>query len=146
MLAAYKGARLEEVTDALFEEMSGRTVPPLPAARPVTLNSRFSDLAKAGWMGKILYSAVLGVANRQKKAALKLPEGTERDNKIKGAVFLHRILESNSLLSMSTSAGRSFPYNVAQGFAELANGHLFRGLRRFCTGIGAPALPKEKEE
>lgn len=146
VLAAYKGARLEEVTDALFEEMSGRTVPPLPAARPVTLNSRFSDLAKAGWMGKILYSAVLGVANRQKKAALKLPEGTERDNKIKGAVFLHRILESNSLLSMSMSAGRSFPYNVAQGFAELANGHLFRGLRRFCTGIGAPALPKEKEE
>lgn len=38
-------------------------------------------------MGKILHSAVLSVATKQMKEAKKLPEGKERDNKIKGAFF-----------------------------------------------------------
>ena len=75
-----------------------------------------------------------------------MPEGKERDNKIKGAFFLKRILESNSLMSMSMSAGKSMPYNFAQGFMELSNGRLIRGIKCFCTKIKVPALPKEKEE
>lgn len=42
------------------------------------------------------------------KKAKKLPESVERDNKIKGAMFLKRILESNSVITMSMSAGMSF--------------------------------------
>ena len=80
------------------------------------------------------------------RAAQKLPEGSERDNKIKGATFMKRILESNSLICMSMSAGKSFPYNFAQGFVYLANGKLFRGLKCFCTKIQVPALPKTEED
>ena len=143
VLAAYtKG--LESVTDEVFTEMSGKKIPTLPPQRPVRLDSRFTDL-KCSFMGKILYRAVLGVADKTMKEAKKLPEGAERDNKIKGALFMRRILESNTLISMSMSAGLTFPYNFAEGFASLANGHVFKGIKCFCTKIKAPKLPKDKE-
>ena len=95
-------------------------------------------------MGRILYKAVLGVAEKQMREAQKLPEGTERENKIKGAIFMRRILESNSLICMSMSAGKAFPYNFAQGFINLANGRIFKGVLCFCKKIKVPALPKEE--
>ena len=146
VLKVYQGASFQGLTDALFKKMSGQHIPPLPANKPITLESRFSNLEKAGPMGKILHSAVLSVATKQMKEAKKLPEGKERDNKIKGAFFLKRILESNSLISMSMSAGKTMPYNFACGFMELANGHLFKGIQCFSTKIKVPKLSKEKEE
>ena len=143
--AAYRGC-IAAVTDELFERMSGQAIPPLPPKKPITMDSRFSDLAEAGLMGKILHGAVLSVANGQMKRAKKLPAGPERDNKVKGAMFMRRILESNSLTSMTMCAGSSCPYNFAQGFMHLANGHLWKGIKCFCTNIKVPKLPKEKED
>lgn len=133
------------VSDAAFEAMSGQTIPVALPPKPLRLDSRFTDL-KSTFLGRILYNAVLGTANRQMKAARKLPPGTERDNQIKGALFLKRVLDSNSILTMSMSAGTHMPYNIAQGFVALANGKLFRGIKCFCTKIRVPALPKDKEE
>ena len=144
--AAYRSCRIAAVTDELFEAMSGQAIPPLPPKKPITMDSRFSDLAEAGLMGKILHGAVLSVANGQMKRAKKLPAGPERDNKVKGAMFMRRILESNSLTSMTMCAGSSCPYNFAQGFMHLANGHLWKGIKCFCTNIQVPKLPKEKED
>ena len=118
------------------------TVPPEPPRWPITLESRFSELTQS-FMGRILHDAVLSVAAKQEKAASKLPDGPDRDNKRKGALFLRRILESNSLRSMSMCAGKSFPYNFAVGFRELTNGHLLRGAKAFMTPIKVPKLPKE---
>lgn len=53
---------------------------------------------------------------------------------------------SNSIITMSMSAGTNCPYNFAQGFVNMANGHLFKGIKCFCTKIKVPKLPKEKEE
>ncbi len=119
------------------------TVPEEPKHFPVTLESRFTDLTQS-FMGRILYKAVLSVADKQAKAAEKMPDGAEKDNKRKGAQFLKRILESNSPRSMSMTAGSSFPYNYAQGFVELTNGHLIRGARCFLKKIKVPKLPKEE--
>ena len=140
---AYAGARLERVTDEVFEKMSGRKVPRGAAGRPITLESRFSALAEAGFFGRVLSKAVLGVADREMKRAKALPAGAERENRIKGAMFMRRVLESNSLLSMSMSAGKTFPYNFAEGFMHLANGKLFKGIRCFCTKIKASKRPKK---
>ncbi len=141
----YAGAGFIGLTDPLFEKMSGLKISPLPKAKPITMESRFSNLEKAGLMGKILYSAVLSIADRQRKAAQKLPEGAEKDNKIKGAMFLRRVLESGSLVTMSMAAGKRMPYNFAQGFVNLANGRLFKGIKCFCTKIKVPKLPKEED-
>lgn len=142
--AAYCEGNLQ-VRDKIFEEMSGLKIPELPPKKPIRLESRFTDM-RATFMGKILYNAVLSVAKKDMKKAKKLPEGAERDNKIKGAMFLKRILESNSIITMSMSAGTNCPYNFAQGFVSLANGHLIKGIKCFCTKIKVPKLPKEKEE
>ena len=138
---AYEGANVTEVSDQLFEKMSGLKIPPQGTGKPITLDSRFSDLAKAGILGRILHSAVLSVADKELKKAKKLPEGSERDNKIKGAVFMRRVLESNSLMSMSMCAGETMPYNFAQGFMELANGHPIKGIGHFLRKIEACKLP-----
>ena len=45
---------------------------------------------------------------------------------------------------MSMTAGKSMPYNFAQGFVELTNGNLLKGARCFMTKIDVPKLPKEK--
>jgi len=121
------------------------TVPEEPARYPITPESRFTDL-KQTFMGRILYNAVQSVSRKQKKEAEKLPEGPERDNKLKGALFLERILDSNSLRTMSMTGGKNFPYNFAIGFAELANGHLLRGAKAFMTPYQVPPLPKDADK
>ena len=117
---------------------------PEPEKFPVTLESRFTDLRQT-FMGRILFSAVLGVPEKQRKKALKLPDGPEKDNKIKGALFLKHILESNSLRSMTMTAGKMFPYNFAIGFRELTNRHLIKGAKAFMKPIKVPKLPKEEK-
>ena len=140
----YAGARLSLVDDKVFEEMSGLQIPAIPPTKPITLESRFSDMQKSSLMGKILYNAVVGMAKKDMKRAKKLPEGAERDNKIKGATFLKRILESSSLLSMTMCAGKRCPYNFAQGFVNFGNRRFFKGIRCFCKKIKAPKLPKDE--
>lgn len=144
--AIYSATDFDKVTDGVFERMSGLKIPAISPKKPIRLESRFSDLRSASLMGKILYNAVLGVAKKDMKKAKKLPMGAERDNKIKGALFLQRVLESNSITTMSMSGGKAFPYNFAQGFVHFANGHLIKGIKCFCTKIRVPELPKDKEE
>ena len=136
---------IADISDDIFEEVLKDKIPLLPPIRPFTIESRFSDLSDS-LSGKILFKSVMSVANKQRRQAEKLPEGLEKDNRIKGALFLSRILESNSLRSMSMSARKSFPYNFALGFMEMANGHIIKGIKHFLTKIEAPELPKERED
>ena len=120
------------------------TVPEPPKKYPVTIESIFTDLRQT-FMGRILYNAVLSTAAKQEKAAKKLPDGAEKDNMMKGALFMRRTLERVSPRFLSMTAGKSMPYNFAQGFVELTNGHLIRGARSFMKKIDVPKLPKEEE-
>ena len=116
---------------------------PEPPGLPITLDSKFTDLNQT-FLGRILYNAVISVAKKEARQAEKLPAGPERDNRLKGALFMRRVLDSNSIISMSMCAGSSCPYNTAQAFVELANGHIFKGLKALMTPIRAPKLPKEE--
>ena len=121
------------------------TVPDKPPAFPITMESPFTDLHQTA-MGRLLYRYVMGVADRRLRDAERLPEGTERDNKIKGAQFLKRIFESNSLRSMTMSSGGMMSYPVAKGFMELTNRHYLRGIRCLLSRVKVPPLPKEQKE
>ena len=121
------------------------TVPDKPPAFPITMESPFTDLRQTA-MGRLLYRYVMGVADRRLRDAERLPEGTERDNKIKGAQFLKRIFESNSLRSMTMSSGGMMAYPVAKGFMELTNRHYLRGIRCLLSRVKVPPLPKEQKE
>lgn len=114
-----------------FADLLGKPLPDEPPVLPLTMESRFCDFQKT-FMGRILYNAVCGVAKRQLKKAKKLPAGPERDNRIKGAIFLQRIFDTNCMRTLSLSAGKSMPWNIAEGFVQLGNGHLIRGVAAMC--------------
>ena len=140
----YSSIAGDKVDDKIFEEMSGIKISPLPKKKPITLESRFSSLKDSSLLGKILYKAVLSVANKQLKEASKLPDSPERDNKLKGAIFLQRVLNSNSLISMSMCSAL-FPYNLAEGFMHFANNRFFKGIKAFLTPVKIKT-PKEKRK
>ena len=114
-----------------FADLLGKQLPDEPPVLPLTMESRFCDFQKT-FMGRILYNAVCGVAKKQLKKAKKLPAGPERDNRIKGAIFLQRIFDTNCVRTLSLSAGKSMPWNIAEGFVQLGNGHFFRGIAAMC--------------
>ena len=58
---------------------------------------------------------------------------------------MKRVIESN-FCSLSMSAGDSFPYNYAEGFAALANGHIIKGIKAFLTPVKVPKFPKVHNE
>ena len=128
------------MNDEIFEQMSGIKLPKNEKSLPITMLSRFSDL-KQTFFGKILYFAVTGIARSKRKQALRLPEGQERDNKIKSADFLLRTFNSNSLTSLTMAGGNMFPYNLALGVMHISNGKIFKGLKCILTPIKAPKLP-----
>lgn len=114
-----------------FADLLGTPLPEDEPTLPLTVESRFCDFQKT-FMGRILYNSVCSVAKKQLKNAKKLPAGPERDNRIKGAIFLHRIFDTNCVRTLSLSAGKSMPWNIAEGFVQLGNGHIIRGLAAMC--------------
>lgn len=118
-------------------------VPEEPPKFPITTESRFTDLRQT-LMGRILYHAVMSVFRKQLKKAERMPEGPEKDNAVKGAYFLQRVMDSNSLRSLSMSSSGAMPFNLAEGFVELTNRHLFKGIGCFTKKIKVPKLPKEE--
>ena len=131
------------MTEGAFEAMSGMRIPAPPPRLPITTESRFTDL-RCSLPGRLIFGAAAGVPELLLRWAMALPEGPERDNRIKGARFMRQILESGSLRSHSMSAGRALPWNLAEGLAEAANGHFLRSLRCVLRPVKAPPLPKER--
>lgn len=129
---------------SMFEKMSKLELPKKSSFLPLTMQSIFTDF-KQTFFGKILYKAVLSVAHNQLKEALKMPAGIEKDNRIKGAVFLERILSSNSVRSLAMCGGKSFTYMTAEAFVEIANGHVIRGLKKITQKLDVPPLPKDEK-
>ena len=131
---------VEEEPEAVYPD--ALSVPDEPARFPVTLESRFTDL-KQTFTGRLIFNAVMSVPNKRMREAGKLPDGPEKANRLKNALFLKRILESNSLRAMVMTASDTMPYNVARGLVELTNGHLLKGIFCFFKKIKVPNLPKE---
>ena len=140
----------ESVSVTIVPEAKEKTVwpdelviPPELPRLPITLESRFSDLQQT-FFGRIIRAIILPVATKQADEVKNLPDGPEKDNVRKGAVFLRRALESSSLRTLSMAGGTRMPYNLAQCFVELSNGHLIRAAKAYFSPIRVPKLPKEE--
>ena len=142
VLAAYAPERLCAASPGDFKRMSGLAVPPEPPVRPLHMLSRFSDFRTAFW-GRILRFFVLFAAARRGRRAKRLPSGTKKQNVRKGALFLRRVMDSCTPVSMSMTAGKMLPYNAAQGLVHLANGRLCRAIKCFCKRIEGPPPQRE---
>ena len=138
----YELMDFDNLSNDVYEELWNVKIPPLPPIKPITLESRMSDL-KATFMGRILLKAVLSVPHKQLNKAAKMPDGVEKDNEIKGAQAIEKMMVTCSLTTMSMASGGRFPYQLALGFKEIANGHLIKGIMRATKKIKAPELPSK---
>ena len=86
------------------------------------------------WNGLDKLSDVLQVLN----FLLLLQDSTNNE------LMKHLQHNSNSIRTLSMSGGAAFPYNFAEGFRDLSNGHIIRGIKDFARKIKAPALPNEE--
>lgn len=128
-----------------FESIWNIKISPLPPHKPFTLESRMSDM-RLTLMGRLLHSVFAGVAKKEEKKALKMPEGEEKDNRLKGAGFLKIIFETNSLMTLSMSSSGNLHYNVACGLVHLTNYRFIKSIRCFIKKIDAPTLPVDVKE
>lgn len=128
------------VPDA-FPELLGSTVPVADDSEPLTMESTLRAFRK-NWIGRIFYFFVMQTVRKSLKAAQKMPDSLERETRLKNAYFVVRMMPANSLRSMAMSSGGQFPYQVAQGFVQMANGHFLRGLRIM---LQKETLPNKKE-
>lgn len=152
-LKAFKKVYLqpgESVTVTLTPEPEDNTdypdeliIPQEKPRRPITLESRISDFYLT-WTGRIVLKAIFSVVKKQIKEAEKLPDGPEKDNCLKGAFFLRKALESNSMRTLSMTAQSTLPYNYAQSLVAIANGRLIKGAVCYLKKIKVPKLPKEE--
>jgi beta-glucosidase len=117
---------------AAFPALLGRSLPEERPSRRLTLDTRLTD-ARRTVLGAVMLAAVSSRVRRDYTAALAEPAGTERDARVKNAHFVLRMIPFQSLRSLAMASGGALPYRVAQGIAELAQGHPFRAVRRFLT-------------
>ena len=141
----YELLEFDRLNDEEYEKLWDVKIPELPPKKPITLESRLSDL-RLTFMGRILLNAILGVPRKEIKKARKMPDGVEKDNVIKGAQAIEKMLVSSSIITLSMSSSGAFTYQYALGFRELANGHLIKGIKSFKKKIDAPALPIDNKE
>ncbi|MCF0116514.1 MAG: glycoside hydrolase family 3 C-terminal domain-containing protein [Bacilli bacterium] len=134
---------LNKVDNNVFELLINEQLPNEIEAKELTMETPFIKF-KQKFLGKILYKAVSSVATKQRKKGLKLPPGKERDNALKGAMFLQRIFDTNSLRTLSISSGGALPYHIAELMCDMANGHIFKALKHLKNKYQVPQLPDEK--
>ncbi|MGI9824445.1 glycoside hydrolase family 3 N-terminal domain-containing protein [Agromyces sp. Marseille-Q5079] len=120
-----------------FADLVGRPIPAPRATRRLELNGRLGD-ARGSLFGGIMLRAVVGRGQKDLDAALALPDGLERDARVKSANFVVRMMPSMSLRAMSMSSGGVLPYGLARGLSEMAAGHPIRALRSI-LGARRPA-------
>ena len=142
---AYELLEFNNFSNEEYEETWGVKIPSVPPKKPITLETRLSEF-KYTFMGKILLKAVLSVPAKAERKARKKKDGIERDNEIKSAQAIRRMLETSSVTTLAMASSGAFGYNLALGFKELANGHLFKGIKLCLKKIKAPALPIDFKE
>jgi beta-glucosidase len=114
---------------AAFPALLGRELAPAPASRRLTMETRLTDASRT-LLGAMMLRLVSSRVRKDYTASLAMPDGTERDARVKNAHFVWRMMPFQSLRSMVMSSGGAMPSHVAQGIAELAQGHPIRALRR----------------
>ncbi|WP_431219924.1 glycoside hydrolase family 3 N-terminal domain-containing protein [Leifsonia xyli] len=112
-----------------FPALLGRPVMDPPRSRRLTMETRLID-ARRSIMGGIMLRVVSARVRADYRAALAMPDGHERDARVKNAHFVLRMMPFQSLRSMVMSSSGALPAHVAEGIADIASWRPIRGLRK----------------
>lgn len=141
----YESLDFDKLSNEEYEKIWNINIPSVPSVKPITLDSRIIDL-KETFFGRMLYKILHSFVNKEAKKAKKLPDGPDKENKLKSASFLEVGLDASSLTTLAMTSGGLFTYNLALGFKDIANGRLFRGIFRSLKKVKAPKLPIEEKK
>ena len=127
-VAAYLEIAKSAISDGVFTETIGRPIPAEPLIRPYTVESPISDY-QTSFMGRVLYNGFMkGIGGNQKKLDA-MPEGPEKDVMVKNQQFVMNLVPRNCSRALIQSGGGRMQMNMARAIVEIANGHIFRGLK-----------------
>ncbi len=143
---AYGNIAACDISDSVFEETVGRTIPEEPPVQPFTVESPIKDYRNT-ITGRFLYNCIVkGVAFTGRKIH-RLPEGQEKDELIKNQHFLLELLPQNCARSLVQSSGGLAQMNIARAVTEFANGHILRAVGELLRRDKPLPLPcKEKKK
>jgi beta-glucosidase len=114
---------------AEFPALLGQHLPDPPKTGRLTMETRLID-ARRTLLGAIMLRAASSRVRKDYRDALAMPDGTERDARVKNAHFVLRMMPFQSLRSMAMASGGALPLPIAEGISHLAQGHPIRGIRR----------------
>jgi beta-glucosidase len=112
-----------------FPALLGRQLPDLPKTGRLTMETRLTD-ARGTLLGAIMLRVASSRARKDYAAALAMPDGTERDARVKNAHFVLRMMPFQSLRSMAMASGGALPLRIAEGISHLAQGRPISAVRR----------------
>lgn len=121
-----------------FEKLLGRKLPVAAPMLPITIESPLRDYRNT-FMGSMLYRIVERFMGKDYRRAMKMPDSLERDAMIKNSLFMVKLMPSNNARGLAMASGGFFTYNMAKGFAEIANGRLIKGLKLILKKGGGTA-------
>jgi beta-glucosidase len=119
-----------------FPALVGRPVPERRTDGRLTMETRLAD-AQRSLLGRIMLRAVVARVERQYREALALPDGVERDARVKNGHFLVRMMPTQSLRSMAMSSSGALSYRVAAAMVLVSSGHPIRAIRALTDRTGA---------
>lgn len=123
---------LEAMTDEQFKHMVNYKVEPVVKSKDkYTFETPLKDL-NSFW-GKRIFGLANKMGQKEYRRACRLEDGPNKEAKKKSAIFLLKIIPDNSLRSFCYSSGGGLKYETAQALLALANGHIFKALKWFCT-------------
>ncbi len=144
IMEGYRSIADGKVTDTVFEALLGREIPAEPALTPYTIESPFSDFQNTR-MGRFLYNSIMNGIAAQGKGIDKLPEGSEKDERIKNQQFILRFIPTNCPRAMIQSGGGRMQMNMARAITDLANGHILKAIGAIAKKDKPLPLPCEEK-
>ena len=118
----------KDISKETFEKVVNRVIPEyVRGKRPYTMETPIEEFDT--FFGKIFKKSVANVGLKRYKRAKKIKDPLLREREKKAGLFIYYLVPNNSLRSLSFSASGGFDYPLACGILELANGHLFKGLK-----------------
>ena len=123
---------IENVSDDEFFNLIERRIDPYkPSKKPYTMETPICEFNS--FFGKIIKKEMLKQGDKVINAAKRCKDENERIRQIKSGTFMKMMMLQNCLRSLAFSAGGLLPYKKAQGLLDLANGHIFRVLKKLLS-------------
>lgn len=141
---AYRSIRTLSVSDEVFVETLGRAIPKEPSVTPFTIETPLSECGQS-FLGRLMKKGLMGALGGSLKKIQKMPEGPEKSARYKSARFMLDLIPSNSPRSLIQSGGGRVGMNTAYAMAELANGHLIKGIKAIKSSEKPIPLPCEEK-